>query len=128
MTELQQKYELVIGLEVHAQLSTRTKLFCGDSASFGGDPNTHISPVTLAYPGTLPKLNKEAVDFAIRMGLACNSTISAVNWFARKHYFYPDLPKGYQTSQHINNICQGGGVRIFVGGQERVVQLHHIHL
>lgn len=128
MTELQQKYELVIGLEVHAQLSTRTKLFCGDSASFGGDPNTHISPVTLAYPGTLPKLNKEAVDFAIRMGLACNSTISSVNWFARKHYFYPDLPKGYQTSQHINNICQGGGIRIFVGGQERVVQLHHIHL
>src|SRR6187431_352531 len=127
MSELQQKYELVIGLEVHAQLSTETKLFCGDSASFGGEPNTHISPVTLAYPGTLPKLNKQAVDFAIRMGLACNSTISKVNWFARKHYFYPDLPKGYQTSQHLNNICQGGGVRILVGGQERVVQLHHIH-
>jgi aspartyl-tRNA(Asn)/glutamyl-tRNA(Gln) amidotransferase subunit B len=128
MTDLQQKYELVIGLEVHAQLSTQSKLFCGDSASFGGDPNTHISPVTLAYPGTLPKLNKQAVDFAIRMGLACNSTISAVNWFARKHYFYPDLPKGYQTSQHINNICQGGGIKIIVGGQERIVQLHHIHL
>ncbi|ULQ51218.1 Asp-tRNA(Asn)/Glu-tRNA(Gln) amidotransferase subunit GatB [Flavihumibacter fluvii] len=126
--ELQQKYELVIGLEVHAQLSTQTKLFCGDSASFGGDPNTHISPITLAYPGTLPRLNKLAVDYAIRMGLACNSTISSVNWFARKHYFYPDLPKGYQTSQHINNICQGGGIRILVGGHERIVQLHHIHL
>lgn len=128
MTDLQQKYELVIGLEVHAQLSTQTKLFCGDSASFGGDPNTHISPITLAYPGTLPKLNKQAVDFAIRMGLACNCSISEVNWFARKHYFYPDLPKGYQTSQHINNICQGGGVKIVSGGKERVVRLHHIHL
>lgn len=128
MTDLQQKYELVIGLEVHAQLSTQTKLFCGDSASFGGDPNTHISPITLAYPGTLPKLNKQAVDFAVRMGLACNCTISEVNWFARKHYFYPDLPKGYQTSQHINNICQGGGVKIMSGGKERVVRLHHIHL
>lgn len=128
MTELQQHYELVIGLEVHAQLSTHTKLFCGDSASFGGAPNTHISPITLAYPGTLPKLNKQAVEFAIRMGLACNSTISEVNWFARKHYFYPDLPKGYQTSQHMNNICQGGAVKIMVGGIERLVQLHHIHL
>ncbi|MBZ5858621.1 Asp-tRNA(Asn)/Glu-tRNA(Gln) amidotransferase subunit GatB [Flavihumibacter profundi] len=128
MTELHQKYELVIGLEVHAQLSTKSKLFCGDSASYGGDPNTHISPITLAYPGTLPKLNKQAVEFAIRMGLACNSAISPVNWFARKHYFYPDLPKGYQTSQHINNICQGGGVKIVSAGQERVVALHHIHL
>ncbi|MBC6491618.1 glutaminyl-tRNA synthase (glutamine-hydrolyzing) subunit B [Flavihumibacter stibioxidans] len=128
MEVLQEKYELVIGLEVHAQLMTQTKLFCGDSATFGGDPNTHISPITLAYPGTLPMLNREAVEFAVRMGLACNCEISRVNWFARKHYFYPDLPKGYQTSQHINNICQGGGVKIQTGGKERVVKLHHIHL
>lgn len=128
MEQLQEKYELVIGLEVHAQLMTQTKLFCGDSASFGGDPNTHISPVTLAYPGTLPMLNREAIEFAVRMGLACNCDISRVNWFARKHYFYPDLPKGYQTSQHINNICQGGGVKIQSGGKERIVKLHHIHL
>jgi aspartyl-tRNA(Asn)/glutamyl-tRNA(Gln) amidotransferase subunit B len=128
MSDLQQKYELVIGLEVHAQLSTQSKLFCGDSASFGAEPNTHISPITLAYPGTLPKLNQQAVEFAIRMGLACNSTISSVNYFARKHYFYPDLPKGYQTSQHINNICQGGMVQIITGGRVRSVQLHHIHL
>lgn len=128
MEQLQEKYELVIGLEVHAQLMTQTKLFCGDSASFGGDPNTHISPVTLAYPGTLPMLNREAIEFAVRMGLACNCDISRVNWFARKHYFYPDLPKGYQTSQHINNICQGGGVKIQSGGKERMVKLHHIHL
>lgn len=128
MTELEQKYQVVIGLEVHAQLATTTKLFCGDSAAFGGDPNTHISPITLAYPGTLPKLNRRAVEYAIRMGLACHCRISPKSWFARKHYFYPDLPKGYQTSQHINNICQGGGVKIWVGGQERMVALHHIHL
>lgn len=125
---LDQKYEVVIGLEVHAQLSTVTKLFCGDAAEYGGEPNTHISPVTLAYPGTLPVLNKEAVVSAVKMGLACGSTISALNWFARKHYFYPDLPKGYQTSQHINNICQGGTVAIQVNGKERRVKLHHIHL
>src|SRR4051812_23826814 len=93
-------YEIVIGLEVHAQLSTRTKLFCGDSASFGGDPNTHVSPVTLGHPGALPKLNKTAVEFAIKMGLACHCEIERNNYFARKNYFYPDLPKGYQISQH----------------------------
>lgn len=125
---LEEKYEIVIGLEVHAQLSTATKLFCADSASFGAAPNTHISAITLAYPGTLPKLNREAMVSAIKMGLACGSTISELNWFARKHYFYPDLPKGYQTSQHINNICQGGRVKIQVNGIERLVQLHHIHL
>lgn len=128
MTDLEEKYELVIGLEVHAQLMTKTKLFCGDSASFGGAPNTHISPITLAYPGTLPKLNRRAVEFAVQMGIACGCEISKVNWFARKHYFYPDLPKGYQTSQHINNICQGGGVQISVDGHTRLVKLHHIHL
>jgi aspartyl-tRNA(Asn)/glutamyl-tRNA(Gln) amidotransferase subunit B len=128
MTNLQEKYELVIGLEVHAQLLTNTKLFCGDKAVFGGEPNTHISPITLAYPGTLPRLNEQAVEFAVRIGLACGCSISRTNWFARKHYFYPDLPKGYQTSQHINNICEGGGVNILSGGKQRRVQLHHIHL
>jgi aspartyl-tRNA(Asn)/glutamyl-tRNA(Gln) amidotransferase subunit B len=128
MVQLEEKYEVVIGLEVHAQLSTQTKLFCGDSASFGGAPNTHISPVTLAYPGTLPRLNKEAMEAAVKMGLACGCSITETNWFARKHYFYPDLPKGYQTSQHINNICQGGEVRIQLNGKERAVKLHHIHL
>ncbi len=128
MTGLSEKYEVVIGLEVHAQLLTNTKLFCGDPAHFGGAPNTHISPITLGYPGTLPRLNGQAVEYAVRMGIACNCEISSRNWFARKHYFYPDLPKGYQTSQHINNICQGGRVHIHAGGQERDVQLHHIHL
>src|SRR5436190_20830341 len=94
------KYEAVIGLEVHAQLLTNSKLFSGDSAAFGAKPNTHISPITLGYPGTLPKLNKKAVEYAIKMGIACGCNIEGVNYFARKNYFYPDLPKGYQITQH----------------------------
>src|SRR5690349_17317444 len=105
-------YEIVVGLEVHAQLLTETKLFCGDSAACDGEPNTHISPITLGLPGSLPKLNKKAVEYAIRMGLACDSAIQRVNYFARKNYFYPDLPKGYQTSQHTTPVCVGGKVRV----------------
>ena len=101
-------YETVIGLEVHAQLLTKTKLFCADETVFGAEPNTHISPVTLGYPGTLPVLNKEAVHMAIKVGLACHSEIETRNYFARKNYFYPDLPKGYQISQHTTPICKGG--------------------
>ena len=83
-----------------AQLLTKSKLFSADDASFGAEPNTHISPITLAHPGTLPKLNSEAIELAVRMGLACNYEIEETNYFARKHYFYPDLPKGYQLTQH----------------------------
>ena len=90
------QYEAVIGLEVHAQLATASKLFCGDSTAFGAEPNTHISPITMGHPGTLPKTNKKAVEYAIRLGLACNCAIEQENYFARKNYFYPDLPKGYQ--------------------------------
>jgi aspartyl-tRNA(Asn)/glutamyl-tRNA(Gln) amidotransferase subunit B len=122
------KYETVIGLEVHAQLLTKSKLFCGDSASFGAEPNTHISEITLAYPGTLPRLNKQAVELAIRMGLACHCTIEQKNYFARKNYFYPDLPKGYQVSQHTTPICKGGYVTIKTAETERRVQLNRIHL
>ncbi|HXB08344.1 MAG TPA: Asp-tRNA(Asn)/Glu-tRNA(Gln) amidotransferase subunit GatB [Puia sp.] len=121
-------YEVVIGLEVHAQLLTQTKLFCGDSAAFGGEPNTHISPITLGLPGSLPKLNKKAVEYAIRMGLACDSAIERNNYFARKNYFYPDLPKGYQTSQHTTPVCKGGRVRIRTSAGERDIQLNRIHL
>jgi len=121
-------YEIVVGLEVHAQLLTRTKLFCGDSASFGGEPNTHISPVTLGYPGSLPKLNRQAVEFAIRMGLACHSEIERNNHFARKNYFYPDLPKGYQISQHTTPICKGGRVTIRTTTDSRDIRLNRIHL
>jgi aspartyl-tRNA(Asn)/glutamyl-tRNA(Gln) amidotransferase subunit B len=121
-------YEVVVGLEVHAQLQTASKLFCGDDASFGAEPNTHISPITMAHPGTLPVLNKKAVEYAIKMGLACNSTITRKNYFARKNYFYPDLPKGYQISQHTTPICDGGWVDIASGEQTRRIRLNRIHL
>ena len=121
-------YEAVIGLEVHAQLQTESKLFCGDSIAFGAKPNTHISPITLGHPGTLPKTNKKAVEFAIKMGLACNCEIEKDNYFARKNYFYPDLPKGYQISQHTTPICKGGHVVIKTTEGERSIELNRIHL
>ncbi|MBS1653710.1 MAG: Asp-tRNA(Asn)/Glu-tRNA(Gln) amidotransferase subunit GatB [Bacteroidetes bacterium] len=121
-------YETVIGLEVHAQLLTQSKLFCGDSTAFGAAPNTHVSPITLGYPGTLPKMNKKAIEFAIRMGLACHCEIEKENYFARKNYFYPDLPKGYQVSQHTTPICKGGFVKIKVKEEEKNIRLNRIHL
>ena len=123
-----EKYEAVIGLEVHAQLLTDSKLFCGDSTAFGAAPNTHISPVTMGHPGTLPKTNKKAVEYAIKMGLACNCEIEKDNYFARKNYFYPDLPKGYQISQHTTPICKGGSISIKTTAGERNVQLNRIHM
>lgn len=122
------KYEAVIGLEVHAQLQTATKLFCGDSTAFGAAPNTHVSPITLGHPGTLPKTNKKAVEYAVKMGLACNCEIEQYNYFARKNYFYPDLPKGYQVSQHTTPICKGGYVTIKTEQGERNIQLNRIHM
>ncbi len=122
------KYEVVIGLEVHAQLSTASKLFCGDSAAFGADANTHISAITMGHPGTLPKTNKKAVEYAVKMGLACNCEIVHDNYFARKNYFYPDLPKGYQTSQHTTPICKGGFVTITTSQGTRDIELNRIHL
>jgi aspartyl-tRNA(Asn)/glutamyl-tRNA(Gln) amidotransferase subunit B len=127
MTEGKQ-YEAVIGLEVHAQLATNSKLFCADATTFGAAPNTQISPITMGHPGTLPKTNKKAVEYAIKMGLACGSTIVKENYFARKNYFYPDLPKGYQISQHTTPICAGGKIQIKVGDQKRYVQLNRIHV
>lgn len=122
------KYEPVIGLEVHAQLSTKSKLFCGDSTLYGAAPNTQVSPITLGHPGTLPKTNKKAVEYAIKMGLACHCEIERNNYFARKNYFYPDLPKGYQISQHTTPICKGGYVTIHTSSGKRDVQLNRIHL
>lgn len=122
------KYEAVIGLEIHAQLATNSKLFCGDATSFGAEPNTHISPITMGHPGTLPKTNTKAVEYAIKMGIACESEIEKNNYFARKNYFYPDLPKGYQISQHTTPICVGGRVAIQLNGQTSYVQLNRIHL
>lgn len=128
MSLMDPKYEVVIGLEVHAQLLTQSKLFCGDSTSFGSAPNSHVSPITLGHPGTLPKMNAKAIEHAIRMGLVCHCDIQRFNYFARKNYFYPDLPKGYQVSQHTTPICSGGFVKVFVDGKEKVIRLTRIHL
>ena len=122
------QYEVVVGLEVHAQLLTNSKLFCGDSAAYGGEPNTHISPVTIGYPGTLPVMNKKAIEYAVRMGLACHCSITETNYFARKNYFYPDLPKGYQLTQHTTPICKEGYVAIETDAGQKNVRLNRIHL
>ncbi len=121
-------YEIVVGLEVHAQLLTKSKLFCGDSIAYGAEPNTHVSPVTLGHPGTLPKMNSKAIEFAIKMGLACHSEIEKHNYFARKNYFYPDLPKGYQVSQHTTPICKGGFVNIKTQEGGKQIRLNRIHM
>ena len=131
--DILQKYEIVIGLEVHCQLQTQTKIFATDANQFGAEPNTNVGVLTLAHPGTLPKLNKKAVEYAIRMGLACGCDITRHTIFDRKNYFYPDLPKGFQTSQDKFPICVGGGVAVKFkdkNGQtcERTVKVHHIHL
>lgn len=123
------KYELVVGLEVHAQLSTQSKSFSADSAAFGAGPNQHISMVSLGHPGTLPFLNKKAVAYAVKMGLASHCTINLNNHFARKNYFYADLPKGYQISQDQQPICLGGHVTVKLSdGQKKDIAIHHIHL
>jgi aspartyl-tRNA(Asn)/glutamyl-tRNA(Gln) amidotransferase subunit B len=123
-----EKYEAVIGLEIHAQLATQSKLFCGDAASFGAEPNTHISPITMGHPGTLPKTNVKAIEYAIKLGIACGSRIENNNYFARKNYFYPDLPKGYQITQHTTPICVGGAITIKGEAGDKLVQLNRIHL
>ena len=122
------KYEIVVGLEVHAQLLTKTKLFCGDTTEFGKAPNTQISVVSLGYPGTLPRLNKETISLAIKLGLACNCGIVQHNYFARKNYFYPDLPKGYQISQHTTPICTKGHLEITTGTATRNIRINRIHI
>lgn len=118
-------YETVIGLETHVQLATRSKIFCSDNAAFGGDPNTHVSAISLAHPGTLPRLNKQAVEFAARLGLALGCRVNLFSAFDRKNYFYADLPKGFQTTQNDYPICTGGTVQLPDG---QTVRLHHIHL
>jgi aspartyl-tRNA(Asn)/glutamyl-tRNA(Gln) amidotransferase subunit B len=126
---IREKYTPVIGLEVHAQLLTKSKIFNSDSGTFGDAPNTNVSVITLAHPGTLPKLNKKTVEFAIKMGLACHSEISRFQIFDRKNYFYPDLPKGYQITQDRTPVCKGGYVTIRTkDGVERNIQLNRIHM
>jgi len=121
-------YEVVIGLENHVQLSTESKIFSGSSTAFGAEPNTQASPVDLALPGTLPVLNRGAVERAIRFGLSVGAKIAPLSIFARKNYFYPDLPKGYQISQYEIPVVQGGKLEIFVGDKKHTVNLTRAHL
>jgi aspartyl-tRNA(Asn)/glutamyl-tRNA(Gln) amidotransferase subunit B len=121
-------YEPVIGLEVHAQLLTASKVFCRCSTKFGSDPNTQVCPICLGMPGVLPVLNQQAVEFAIRMGLATNCRIAPHSIFARKNYFYPDLPKGYQISQYEEPLCHDGYVDLELDGQLKRIGIIRIHL
>ncbi|HRA24579.1 MAG TPA: Asp-tRNA(Asn)/Glu-tRNA(Gln) amidotransferase GatCAB subunit B, partial [Usitatibacteraceae bacterium] len=121
-------WEIVIGLETHAQLSTASKIFSGASTAFGAAPNTQASAVDLALPGVLPVLNRGAVERAIRFGLAVGGAIAPRSVFARKNYFYPDLPKGYQISQYELPVVSGGELAIVVDGEERRVRLTRAHL
>ncbi len=122
------QYEVVIGLEVHIQLSTKSKAFCSDATVFGAAPNSHISAISLGLPGTLPRLNKKQVEYAVRLGLALNSTINRKNYFDRKNYFYSDLPKGYQVTQDNQPICLGGSISIETEKAVRSIRIHHIHM
>jgi aspartyl-tRNA(Asn)/glutamyl-tRNA(Gln) amidotransferase subunit B len=121
-------FEGVIGLEVHAHLLTKSKIFCGSSTEFGGEPNSHTCPVCMGLPGALPVLNKKVVEFAIRAGLATNCSISEKSIFARKNYYYPDLPKGYQISQYEEPICNDGYLDIFVGDLPKRIRIKRIHM
>ncbi len=122
------EFETVIGLEIHAQLKTKTKIFCGCSTSFGAAPNSHTCPICLGMPGVLPVLNKKVVEFAIRFGLATGATINKINQFARKNYFYPDLPKGYQTSQFDLPIVGKGSLDIEVNGVRKTIGITRAHM
>jgi aspartyl-tRNA(Asn)/glutamyl-tRNA(Gln) amidotransferase subunit B len=122
------KYEVVIGLEVHAQMLTNTKIFCRCSAKFGSDPNTQTCPVCIGMPGVLPVLNRKALEFTIKTGLAMNCNVSRYSRFARKNYFYPDLPKGYQISQYELPICENGYVEILVDSDIKKIGITRIHM
>jgi aspartyl-tRNA(Asn)/glutamyl-tRNA(Gln) amidotransferase subunit B len=121
-------YETVIGLEIHAELSTKTKAFCACEYRYGGVVNTQCCPVCAGFPGTVPLLNREAVEYALRVGAACGCRINKKSGFDRKNYFYPDLPSGYQRTQHFTPICEGGSVEFYSKGEKRAVRLARIHI
>jgi aspartyl-tRNA(Asn)/glutamyl-tRNA(Gln) amidotransferase subunit B len=122
------EYEVVIGLEVHAQLLTHSKVFCRCSAAFGADANTQTCPICTGMPGVLPVINREAVSFAIKTALTVGATIHPLNRFARKNYFYPDLPKGYQISQYEQPLATGGKLAFEVNGQTKEIGITRIHM
>ena len=129
MSNLKDKYQLVVGLEIHAQLSTKTKAYCSDSTEYGASANTQTSPITLGHPGTLPMSNKKVIEYAVKMGIACGSTIREHNEYARKNYFYPDLPKGYQITQDKTPICNGGVIYVKdEEGQKKPINITRIHM
>lgn len=125
---MSKQYETVIGLEVHVELATKTKIFCGCSTAFGGAPNTHTCPVCTGMPGSLPVLNKKVVEYAMAVGLATNCKITQVCKFDRKNYFYPDNPQNYQISQLYLPICHDGGVEIETAGGKKIIGIHEIHM
>ncbi len=125
---LQDQYEVVVGLEVHVQLLTDSKLFCGDPVLPGNAPNEHTGVISLAHPGTLPRMNEKAISLAVKAGWACHCEIEKENYFVRKNYFYPDLPKGYQLTQHTAPICKNGFIKIIAGEKEKIIRLNRIHL
>src|SRR3984885_15130109 len=122
------KYEPVIGLEVHVQLATRTKIFCGCPTSFGAPPNSNVCPVCLGLPGALPVLSRQAVELGIQASLALRCTVNPKSIFARKNYFYPDLPKGYQISQYDQPLAEHGFVEIEVGGVSKRIGITRVHM
>src|SRR3989339_2188143 len=122
------KYETVIGLEIHAQLATESKMFCSCSTKFGAGPNTDICPVCTGQPGVLPVTNKKAIELAIKTAIALNCTIEPRSVFARKHYFYPDLPKDYQVSQYELPLATKGSLEIEVDGQVKKIGITRVHL
>jgi aspartyl-tRNA(Asn)/glutamyl-tRNA(Gln) amidotransferase subunit B len=126
---VREKYEVVIGLEVHAQMLTKTKAYSNDINEYGSHPNHNVSVVTLGHPGTLPVMNKKTIEYAIKLGLACGCEIARDQYFARKNYFYPDLPKGYQITQDKTPICVGGSIHIKTDdGQDKEIGLTRIHM
>ena len=126
---IRKKYEVVVGLEVHAQMLTQSKAYSSDSNEFGSNPNSNISVVTLGHPGTLPMMNKKTIEYAIKLGIACGCTIAKDQYFARKNYFYPDLPKGYQITQDKTPICTGGSVHIKrEDGSDKEIGITRIHM
>lgn len=129
MANATERYDVVIGIEVHAQLLTSSKAYSHDANEFGSLPNENISVITLAHPGTLPRSNEKVVEYAVKMGLACGCDITRYNYYDRKNYFYPDLPKGYQITQDKTPICRGGSVLIKPkGGEPRYINLTRIHM